>query len=1133
MKKLVDIISVERRFRRSVRIDADMEDSTTLDGFICAPSIADAMLSMGRQFAETGHGAFTWTGPYGSGKSSLAVVLAALLGSNTAMRDTARRAIGAETADRLVALMGAVEGGWTVLPVVGRRGDPEKIIVDLLDAKELGVGVAESDLSSRLLHVSRSLTGAGLLLLVDEMGKFLDNSAMDGSDVYLFQQLAEAANRSDQKFIVIGILHQAFDDYANKLSREARDEWLKIQGRFVDIPINVAGEEQVSLIARAIRSPDSASPGFACDGIANAIRRNRPGTAVSLGKELLSCWPLHPVVAILLGPMSRRRFGQNQRSIFGFLNSSEPLGFQDFLRSTPADTFVEYCPELLWDYLRANLEFSILASPDGHRWSLAVDAIERCEAAGGDADHLNLIKTIAVIDLFKERSGLFPTMEVLALSMPKMDVGHLESMLNQLCSWSVIIFKRHLGAYAIYAGSDFDIGAAVDQAIARMTGVDFNRLRSLAVLQPILAKRHYHETGALRWFEVDIAPLIDGEDYVRKYQLRNGADGLFLLLVEIENESESRAQDLLSAATLAGEDTPVVIGWTKNSVSIPRLASELLALESVRSERAELHGDAVARREVEARIAQATANLEEQVRQAFLSADWTARIGPGENGLLTVSGHTGLAGLNAIASQIAYSRFADAPRIRNELLNRLKPSSNAIAAQKALLKAMIEKPTEPRVGINGYPAEGGLFASLLEVTGLHGVTLNGVEYGFREPDESDPARLGPMWMAAEQLLLDAGAAGSTIGKLYDLWQAPPFGVRDGLLPILAVAFMLSKLENLAVYLDGSFQHTLATLLVDRLTQDPASVRLRWIDLYDFHREILSGVAEVLAEQCGDTDNTVSFHPLDIARKLVGVVLGLKPWVLKTTTLSATATRVRDFAKLANDPNKFLLDDLPHIVVEGGGVSKPNKVVSAVRKGLAELVDAYSCMLRELAASMLKELRVQSADPEALAELHRRAETVKGLTGNFRLDALSIRLGTYSGAAEEIEAIASFAVNRPPRDWVDRDVDRARVEIASLAQEFLKAEALAHIKGRNDRRTQMAIYTSDPNRPTPLAPDFSVSAGQRSEVNRLVNRLLDVLKKEGVERDVALAVVAEMGSRLTEVSAERVDYGAREKRRKHA
>jgi hypothetical protein len=95
---------------------------------------------------------------------------------------------------------------------------------------------------------------------------------------------------------------------------------------------------------------------------------------------LANCWPLHPVTACLLGPISKRRFGQNQRSIFGFLNSAEPNGFQDFLKSaSKADI---YTPDILWDYLRQNLEPAILASPDGHRWSIAVEAVERSESFG-------------------------------------------------------------------------------------------------------------------------------------------------------------------------------------------------------------------------------------------------------------------------------------------------------------------------------------------------------------------------------------------------------------------------------------------------------------------------------------------------------------------------------------------------------------------------------------------------------------------------------------------------------------------------------------------------------------------------------------------------------------------------------
>lgn len=182
-------------------------------------------------------------------------------------------------------------------------------------------------------------------------------------------------------FLFVGVLHQAFDEYAHRLSHELRDEWAKIQGRFVDLPVNTIGEEQVDLISRAIecnkatpRSKDQSK------AVAKIARKDRNQDADRLAEKLKNCWPLHPVVACLLGPISRRRFGQNQRSIFGFLNSAEPHGFQDYLRSAGEEDL--YTPSKLWDYLRANLEPSILASPDGHRWALAAEALERCEALG-------------------------------------------------------------------------------------------------------------------------------------------------------------------------------------------------------------------------------------------------------------------------------------------------------------------------------------------------------------------------------------------------------------------------------------------------------------------------------------------------------------------------------------------------------------------------------------------------------------------------------------------------------------------------------------------------------------------------------------------------------------------------------
>ena len=72
MMNLSDTVRVRRRFQRSIRVDSDI-GAGALEGFVCPQGAADALTSMARQVREAGQGAFTWTGPYGCGKSSLAV----------------------------------------------------------------------------------------------------------------------------------------------------------------------------------------------------------------------------------------------------------------------------------------------------------------------------------------------------------------------------------------------------------------------------------------------------------------------------------------------------------------------------------------------------------------------------------------------------------------------------------------------------------------------------------------------------------------------------------------------------------------------------------------------------------------------------------------------------------------------------------------------------------------------------------------------------------------------------------------------------------------------------------------------------------------------------------------------------
>lgn len=1109
---LAENVHIARRFQRSVRIDSDYNDAAALEGYVCPKSSVDVMLSVGRHVSETGHGAFTWTGPYGSGKSSLVVAFSALLGGDAKLRSNAELSVGKPNAKQVFEHLPPKSKGWQIIPVVGRREDAAKVIGEALES--FGVespssnkGWSDKEVVETLTDLAskRQQSTGGVVLFIDEMGKFLEAAAQEGSDVYLFQLLAEAASRSGGRLIVIGILHQAFEEYANRLSREMRDEWSKIQGRFVDLPVNAAGEEQIELISRAIENGRSLKkPGKLADLVASEIARQRPSASEHLAGTLEGCWPLHPVVACLLGPISRRRFGQNQRSIFGFLNSAEPSGFQDFIRYSHEDQVYE--PNRLWDYLRINLEPSILASPDGHRWAMAAEAIERCEALGGDSLHIGLLKVIALIDLFKERSGLVPTDALLAACVGSVSKKKINDALNQLKKWSLIIYRKFVDAYAIYAGSDFDIDRAVQNALEHVREVDFNALQKLAGLQPILAKRHYHETGALRWFDVEVAPLNSLQARVKTYHPKAGTIGEFLLAVPTEGETSDEAKKICREAARQAEDWEVATGLSQRAWAITELARELIALSEVQDEHPDLAGDPVAQREVQARQTVLLGQLEEEIRRAFDNATWYLKNRKPQQWL-----H---AELNNVASELASGRYPKTPRLNNELLNRIKPSSNAVAAQNALLRAMVTKEGMPRLAIDGFPAEGGLYASLLEATGLYSEKDDGWQFAEPSP-KNDPHGLFALWQAADALLKDANDRTISVSEIYSLWAQPPFGVKDGLMPTLVVAFILSRREKVALYREGVFQARFKDIDVEVLAKDPKGIQLRWMDLSSLSRRLLSSMAEVVRDL--DTSNNLShLTPIDVARGLIAIFDRLHSWTKRTAQLSSNATHVRDLFKLANDPNKFLFDDIPEAFGDRGALADEKTiqaVVDDVRDGLEELVDSYPSMLRRLTDLMLNELQVPNTSPQALAELRERAENIMQISGDFRLNAFIGRLAKFGGNVEDVEGIASLAANKPPKDWTDPDLDRASVELADLAQKFIRSENFARVKGRVDKRHAMAVVVGVDGRPAPVHAEFEVTDGDREGINVLIARIEGVIdSSDDQKRRMALAALAELSSR---------------------
>lgn len=719
---LADHVSVAPRYQRSVRIDADFGQADPLSGYVLQGSARDALTTTLR-LATNGQGAFTWTGPYGGGKSSLALALASYsLGRGPAFKEAKQLLCDVP---EVTAVFGRAPKDWLCVPLSGRRGDP---VADLREAlasaiagepghartKRSKMEAADGrDIVERLQREVEARPKGGVLVIVDELGKYLEGAADHAIDIHFFQDLAEAANRSEGRLIVVGVLHQAFERYADRLGQSVQDEWRKIQGRFADVPIITAVDEVIELVGRAVTTERSHPQSHAIAAVvASEIAERRPGVPKDLAERLGDCWPLNPAAAALLGPITRRRFSQNERSLFGFLASAEPNGFTEFLQRTTLASGRTFGPAELWDYLQVNLEPAIMASPDGHRWAQAAEAIARA-ARDGNYLRLQIAKTVAVIDLFSNGSGLAASSRTIAASLEQSDT-EVEEQLANLVKISALVYRRHLGAYAIYAGSDFDIEGEIEARIAERGRLEIAALNDLASLQPILAKRHYAEYGTPRWFDAQIGELAPQGLGPKDGRVSAGAAGKFLLLlpgIDVDPD-EAEASVIEASRTNHRHGLPVIVGLASNSADIRKTAIELEAARDVRNESPELAGDAAARREIDARIAHLSAQLEGLLREGFERAHWFDTGKPLDLDSLSY-------GLSQAASDIARRTFRQAPIVHSELINRRRPSSNSNAALRALLHAIVVGRGEQHFGITGYPAEKGLAVTVLERAGLY------------------------------------------------------------------------------------------------------------------------------------------------------------------------------------------------------------------------------------------------------------------------------------------------------------------------------------------------------------------------------------------------------------------------------
>ena len=384
--------------------------------------------------------------------------------------------------------------------------------------------------------------GAGVLLIIDELGKLLEHASQrhEHEDVFVLQRLAEmAAGSGDQPFILLGMLHQGFHAYAERLPSTVRHEWDKVAGRFDEIVFDQPLAHTAALVAGALNIDLRRLPRPVHNAARDAAIATAEtgwvggGAAAAAALDAARLYPLHP----MLLPVTVRffaRFGQHERSLFGFLLSSEPFAVQAFAtRRVAPDAW--YGLAEFYDYVRAVFGHRLAGASYRNHWLRIVATIDAVADLGLIEERI--LKVVAILNLL-DAEDLLGTDRAIAAALTPAARRDIDAAIKVLLDRGLLFRRGRANAYRLWPSSSLSLEAAFETALRAVGPVErvAAALKPFLDQEPVLARRHYVEHGTLRYFEVR---YVDSGELAKAIQKETEADGLVVVaLVDTDAECE-------------------------------------------------------------------------------------------------------------------------------------------------------------------------------------------------------------------------------------------------------------------------------------------------------------------------------------------------------------------------------------------------------------------------------------------------------------------------------------------------------------------------------------------------------------------------------------------------------------------
>ncbi|NOQ35229.1 MAG: hypothetical protein GQ569_04960, partial [Methylococcaceae bacterium] len=468
--------------------------------------------------------------------------------------------------------------------------------------------------------------------------------------------------------------------------------------------------------------------------------------------------------------------------------------------------------------------------------------------------------------------------------------------------------------------------------------------------------------------------------------------------------------------------------------------TEIQALERIQNENQALNSDPVAQYELKEYLTN-TQQQEEQLLSNLLEHpelnDWF-RIG--KKIQLDNRRH-----LQTHLSQILEQVYSAAPLIKNELINRDKPSPQANSARKKLATLMLSHAHLEDLGFekDKFPPEKSIYKALFKETGIHR-KRKGL-WTICEPLDND-YNMQKVWRGIDVYIKKQ----ASIVKLADLYahlQQPPYGIKAGVLPLLFIAYYLANQRRLALYEEGIF--------CPQMTLEHFEILLKRPDLFSLEVFAMQGVQANLFNHYLETllDKTPEEGSLlDIIKSLAKFIHGLPEYTAHTKNLDKQTLAVRDAFAKTQSPIQLLFEHLPQAcgfaafseidLVNG---MQPDDFMNTLVQHLKQLKQAYPALLALFQQQLTAALGLDES--LNLAELRQMIQArFSGLEKYSHdrdgLQAFIKRLQNNKETDEAwLESIGALLGKVPTKKWRAEQQAQAEYRLIQLSERLLELEKL--------------------------------------------------------------------------------------------